>query len=370
MEILTRLDLFDIGRRYVLTRARAIDGSIVDTEGSDANIFVGATAFMAHAVSRQIADRVAALFIDSAEGEELDRLVIDRYQLPRKGAAAALATVRMFRTSVAAGAGTVPVGTVLTSLTGVQYVTLTPASFAALDLDNVTALARSVQAGQQFQVGANQIRRFDNPGVLFDPSLQINNDAPAAGGADAESDTDYRQRAHAFFQAARRGVLGAIEFGALTVPGVESAMAVEVLDPTLARPARVVLLYVADAAGIANAALVASVIAALEEYRAGGIAVIGATTLPQIQGVTLKLTFRAGVDTSTLTTSIRAAVLGFINSLGVGQTLYRSDLNSVLARFRSQGLIPEQSTLVAPTGDIVPDAGRTLRARLEDIVVV
>ena len=366
-EILTRLDFYRIGRRYVASRAKRIDPAQVDVEGSDINIFVGSASYMAHAVSRQLVDRIRALTLDGAEDDDLDRYGNDRYQLPRKGAAAALGSARFFRTSTAAGGGSVPINTKLIALTGVEYITTTTAIFAPLALE-ATCEIRAVLAGKEYQVGANQIRKIDKPTSLFDTTLQVNNDDKTAGGEPEEGDDDYRNRIRDFWSTARRATKEAIEFGALTVDGVVSADASEAID-SLGRPARVVNLYIADSSGVASAALGAEVRAALDEYRACGIAVVTSLSMPQIVDVSLKLSFAANVDTSTLTEAIRNALVAFVNSLVVNQTLSRAQLYVVLQRFTNAGLLVDESSIVTPTGDLVPSPGTTLRTTLANVTV-
>jgi len=363
-DLLTRLDFFDIGRRFVTTRAKRIDPEQVNVEGSDANIFVGSMAFVAQGVIRQLGDRVRALFLDSAEREDLDRYAFDRYMVTRKGAAAALGEVRFFR-SKSGVEGTIPIGTKVLSLTGIEYVTLTNATFAAEDLSK-KANVRSVQAGKEYQVGANQIRRVDKPAILFDPSVQVNNDEKTAGGEPREPDSEFRERVRETFVTARRGTRSAIEYGARAVEGVATAQAVEAIT-TGGRPARVVQLFIADSSGVANAALCAQVEANLDEYRACGIAVIMSRSVPEIVDVLLRLSFVAGVDSPTLTDVIRAAVVGFINNLGVNRTLFRADLYSVLSHYVTNGLIVHDETIVAPAGDLVPRQGTTLRTTITNV---
>jgi len=363
----SRLDLFAIGRDYVVQRANKIDPRQIDILGSDVNIFVGAVAQIAYALVLQLAQKINSLLLDGAQNEDLDRYARDRYNLIRKGASAAVATIRIYRISTAAGAGTVPAGTLLTALTGSQYVTTTDISFAALDVE-ATGEARAVQAGKAYQVGANGIRQFSDISVIFDQSLQVNNDEPSAGGEDAETDEDFRERIRGFWNAARRGTLGAIEYGATLVPGVASASAVEALTPGN-QPARVVNLYVADSSGVSSKALASTVRISLDEYRAAGIAVITSTSTPQIIFVSLKLSFKATVDTNTLTGAIVAGIVEFINSLAVNEPLLKADLYSVLARFTQDGLIVTEDTLVSPTGDIYPDTGKTLRTLTANVKV-
>jgi len=248
----------------------------------------------------------------------------------------------------------------------VQYELVMDATFAPTDLVVRGVPARAIQAGKDYQVGTGQLVRFQSQ--PFDGTITVTNPEPAAGGEDAEDDDTYRERIRDFWQTAQRGTLAAIEFGARTVPGVVSAMATEALtsDP---RPARVVNLYIADSSGVASAALGAAVQQALDEFRAGGISVVIANSIPQIVDVQLYLTFVANTDTTVLTQVIRANVTEYINSLGVGETLYRAGIFSVLQRFASAGLIVSQDTVVIPTGDLVPGTGQTLRTRLENVVV-
>lgn len=364
----SRLDLFAIGRDYILARAKRIDPAQVDIAGSDSNIVVASQSEMAFAIILQLAQRVNALLLDGAEGEDLDRYALDRYGLPRKGASAAVTTVTFSRTSVAAGAGVVGSGTRLSTLTGVEYITTSTASFSTTSTD-ATANVRAVTAGKATQVGANTIRRISSPAALFDPSLTVNNASASAGGEDAEDDDTFRERIRDFFRTARRGTLGAIEFGAKQAPGVVSAQAVEVLTSG-AMPARVVNLYIADSSGVASEVLAEAVRIVLDDFRAAGIAVLVSTSIPQIVSVQLALKFKAGSNTAALSENVRAAIVEFINSLAVNETLLRAQLFTVLQRFADDGLIPVESSILEPLGDLVPDLGKTLRTTLANVTLV
>lgn len=367
MDLPSRLDLYALARAFVQQTATRIDPSVVDVAGSDLNIIVGSGSVVADAVSKQIAYQTNRLFLDGAENEDLDRYVWDRYQITRNGAYGALVTVRIYRDSNAAGAGKVPSGTQLISLSGSVYATTQDATFGALDV-STTVFAQAVQAGKATQVGANMIQRFQRPSDLFDPSLKVNNDAAAAGGEDAEDDETLRNRVRNFWITASKGTLGAIAFGAMQVPGVVSATCIESLDPNTAAPARIVLLFIADSSGVASQALAAQVDTALSNWRAAGIDVIIYTSIPQIVPIQLALTFIANVDTVGLTNNIRAAVVAYVNSLPVNAPLTLPDLGAVLSRFRGQGLITSASSIVVPAGDVVPTLGSTLRTTLANVV--
>jgi hypothetical protein len=363
----SRLDLYAIGRDFVVQRSKKIDPSMVDVEGSDVNIVVGVSSVMGDAIIKQLGFSTAKLMLDPNEGEDLDRYVYDRYQETRKGAAAALGTVQITRATAAGGSGSVPIGTRIRTLTGVEYVTITVANFGVSDLKS-EADVRAAQAGKETQVGINQITRFSDSSTLFDKTLLVNNAEPTAGGEPAENDDDWKNRVRDFWRNARRGILSAIEAGATSVPGVTSAQAIEALAPG-ALPARVVNLYISDSTGVASRALGDKVRTALDDYRAGGIAVLISTSIPLIVQIQLKLSFRANVDTRSLTDQVRAAVVGFVNSIPVNGTLYVSDLASVLRRFVEDGLIVADDTITAPVGDLVPDVGQTIRTTTDNVLV-
>lgn len=374
----TRGDLQSIARAYLLAHATRIDPSAVDLLGSDANIFVGSTAQVGAHLIAQIAAQFGAHFLETAEGDDLDRYVRDHHGEFRKGAAPAVATVVWSRPNANAGAGFVPVGTRVAAQ-GAEYVLTSQATFSASGL-TASSDARAVQAGREFQVGRNQLTRAVQPQLLFDPSLRPNNPEPAAGGEPREDDDALRERVRRIVRNARRGTLGAIETGATTVPGVASALAVETYGPIfatiggsaiaqipVATPARAVILYVADSSGVANAALARAAGRQLGEWRAAGIQVVVLAGLPTIVPVRLRLSFSAGTDTSALSELIRRAVVEYVNTLPVGVTLERAALLALLRRYRPYGLLTGEGALIEPAGDVVPEPGRTLRTSLDQV---
>lgn len=363
----TRLDLYALGRDYVLQRAKKIDPAMVDYEGSDVNIVVGVTSVMADHVVKHLGYRFNALLLDGASDEDLDRYAFDRYQLPRKGASPAVGKIQITRPALTFGSGSLPIGTKVLSTSNAEYITTTVATFGAGDLASQCNV-RAVNAGKASQAGVAQLRRFQRPDQLFDSTLTVTNKDPTAHGEDIETDDDFRNRIRGFWKTARRGVLSAIEFGALSVPGVVSAQAVEVLT-TGNTPARVVNLYISDSSGVASDVLAQDVDVALLDFRAGGIAVLTSTSLPLIVTIQLVLSFRANVDTVSLTDQIRAAVTEFVNSLPVNGPLYVGELYSVLRRFTSDGVIVNKESIVAPVGDLIPNVGQTLRTTLANVII-
>lgn len=48
LDLPTRLDLYALGRDYVIQRATRIDPSQVDVQGSDVNVVVGSASYVAY----------------------------------------------------------------------------------------------------------------------------------------------------------------------------------------------------------------------------------------------------------------------------------------------------------------------------------
>lgn len=368
MDLPSRLDLQQTGRSYVIDHNPRIDPNQVDTEGSDVNIFVGSMAAVAFQLVLQLAYKLAGLFLDSCFDELLDRYAWDRYQEVRKGASNAVTTVQITRSTFDAGAGEVPVGTKIATLTGIEYITTTIAVFGASDLVS-SCKVKAVQAGKNTQTGKNTLRQFMEPGLLFDQTLQVNNEEASAGGEDVEDDDTFKTRLRNFFITARRGTLAAIEQGGIQTPGVVSAKAEEVLTSG-AEPARIVKLYIADGSGIASKALAYQTRINLDDWRAAGIGVVVDTSIPYIITIKLKLVFKANVDTDTLARSIRGAVQTYVNNLPVNGKLTIGGLYSILEGYKTAGLIPDENTIVEPVADVVPDLGVAIRTTPANIQLV
>jgi uncharacterized phage protein gp47/JayE len=366
----TRAQLADVFADELLTRAelRPVGDRItpeqVYTPGSDINLIMAGSAAMGEEIVRTAGRATADLTLDGAEGEALDRWVADRYSptLVRKSAAPAQVTLSITRTSIAAGAVPYSSGSVVQTDGGVRFELLADAPLGASSLGPVTVAAEAVEAGTSGNVAANTITSFITQPP--DSTMLVTNPDVAAGGAATETDESLKSRARLFYQQARRGTLAAIEFGALTVPGVAQATAEEQLN-SLGVPNGLVFLYISDANGQSNALLEAAVADALLEYRGGGIVVDVFGAVPVLQSIVLSLSYTAGTDTAAAFNSVRAAVVAAVNALAPGDTLYRSII--IEAAKSITGVIVSDTAVTVPTGDVVPTSGQVIRTS-KDIV--
>lgn len=364
----TRADLFDTFAEELLSRAELrpvgdrLTAEEVYTPGSDINLIGAGASAMAEEIVRALGRSAADLTLDGARSVALDRLVADRYSpyLARKTASPARVTLTFSRPTAAAGAITLAAGTVVRTSAGVRFETLAAVAFGVLAVGPLTCSARAVEAGTTGNVASQTITAFQV--APADASIAVTNYEPAAGGDFTESDDSLRARARAFFGSARRGILAAIEQGALAVPGVRQATAEEVLN-SLGVPNGMVFLYIADANGQSNLALNAAVLGALLEYRACGIIVNVYGAVPVYQSIQLTLSYTAGTDTTGAWEQVRALVVARVNSLRPGETLHRSLLTT--AAKTVTGVIVADGAVVVPTGDVVPAAGQVLRTRTD-----
>lgn len=314
---------------------------------------------------RHLAIRMAALYLDSAEDDDLDRLVADHISkdLPRKQASQAV-TLLTFARSSGGASGVLAVGTKVRTALGTEYALTEAVGFATGNNGPLTGAALAVLAGDGGNADKNQITQFSQ--TPFDPTLTVTNLAPAAGGANKESDESYRQRARDFFRTARRAILAAIEFGALTVDGVVTATAVELLGSD-GLPNGYIQLYIADSTGQSNQLLADAVTLALLEYRAGGIPVQVITTTPRFESIGYQLSFRQGTDTRAAVQQLKALTVSSVNLIQPNEALQRS-LLMALARSIPGAIVPDNAVTL-PAGDIVPNAGEVIRTSLDRVTV-
>jgi uncharacterized phage protein gp47/JayE len=364
----SRPQLFDVGRDEILTRAEAkpygtrISPQEIDTEGSDINLLLAAASIMGEEVSRKASRELTDLTLDGAEGEALDRWAADRYgtEIVRKTASPSVGTLQFTRSSSAAGAITFLAGGVIKDDGGNEYETLADVAFGVASLGPINVSARAKKAGTAGNAPINTITSFVTPSG--DSSIVVTNPDVFAGGSDTESDEKFRARIRLFWAQARRGIQGAIEFGALTVDGVTQASAIEQLN-SLGVPNGFVFLYIADDNGQSNAALNASVLLALLDYRAYGIVVNVFSSIPIFQSIELDLSYKTGVDTIAAFDNVRRNVVAAVNGLAPNETLLTSLI--VEAARRVTGVIVADDAVVVPAGDVVPSTGQLIRTRAD-----
>lgn len=371
----TFTDLFRVARDEVLARNGKISRDAVEREGMDVNILVAAACAAGDEVVGQVASVEASLFLDSASGTDLARLVFDRYGLVPKPASASLGTVQFSTINPTGAAFTIPTGILLSTPDGIQFITTESVIFPNASLGPIACAVRSTLAGGNQNVKAGQINSIITQITSAPPDLRVTNPFATAGGDEPETDDSLRDRARKFFTTVRRGTLGALEEAALSVPGVRKASAFEGVD-ALGRPARFVQLIVTDSFTeqfvtydvippryqVQSQLLSTIVFNALSDVRPAGVFVQVLVANVILQSFQLSLTFTAGSDVQDAALRARSAIVNYVNQLSPGDPIVINDALQVLSLV--QGLALSGNNIISPVGDVVTKPLQVLRTSL------
>lgn len=371
----TYRDLFRVARDEVMAGNANLTRSIVERQGTDANALVNGMAAVGDETIGQLAKVEASLFLDSAEGLALDRLVFDRYTLTRKPASAAQTSVNFSCPLPSPGPFPIPAGSRLKTSDGREWVTVVSGTFLG-GATSLTGIAvRSSKAGLDQQVSIGAISSITDMPASAAPGLTVTNALASAGADDEESDEDLRNRARLFFTTARRATIAAIEQAALAVPGVRRATAFEAVDSG-GRPARFVELVIADAytdvladltptpaAYAAQSQVLALTVSqGLDDARAAGIFVQPIIASVILQDVQIRLVYLAGVNAAAVALLARVAVVNYTNSLRPGETFVQADASAAIGVV--PGLLLTGNEVSVPSGNVVPGPLQVIRTTL------
>lgn len=307
-EILNVQELVELHQGEVQARTDEItdyrEGSINDVEA-------GATALGVNEAMTLIVDRFRKTFFDSADGPEvtggpdyLEDLAVDHFgdTFARPEAQKAVGVVTFSRPTTGAGNVTIPSGAIVKTAVdsggeSQRFRTLAAVTMTGL---SVNASVEAVEAGVKGNVGAGDVSQIET--TLTDSSIVVTNSLGFSGGAAVMNDADYRQYIRNKIEAIKGATVAAIEAAAKTVSGVLTATIVEVekivkewdigSSTTVGDYFRIPypVLYIADANGTANAALIASVKSVIEEVRAAGVRILVLGASPFALNWTAQLT--------------------------------------------------------------------------------
>lgn len=373
MDLPSSLDLFRIGRTEMLVRNGRLSPEEIDRQGSDTNNLVAAAAAMGDECMGQLASVRADLYVGTARGDALDRLITDRYpDLTRKQAAPSFGYVTFSFATAVATAFSIPDATALSTADGIQFITVGSHSIPVGTTSKQVPI-RSLLAGVNQKASINKIRNIMGaiPGAPTS-GMTVTNLAATFGGEDREKDADYAVRYTLHYLAARRATIGAIQQAVLSIPGIVKATVFENLD-VLGRPIGYVQVVVADSyteqfissgtlpaaysAQLAN--LTAQIDALLMEWRAAGVGVVVRFASVVLQSVRVVLAYAAGADQASVNNIVLAKIVQYVNNLNPGEPVILERLRSLLRE--TSGVYYTGNEIVTPTGDIVPLPGQVLR---------
>lgn len=331
-------------------------------DGDIADMLMAAIAAVGDRAVGYTADQVRATFVDGARGADLTKLADDHWGLTRVAAVKAIGSVSFSRVATVL-AGTIPTGTVVgteTDATGqvVQFVTDADVAWTAGQAGPKTVAVTAVTGGLAGNLAAGKITRISS--TLFD-TFSVAQSAPTLGGAEEEGDDELRARIRIFSTTLRRGTLSALEYGALQVPQVKNANAVE-------DSGGIVTVYVTDIDGASNAQMVSDVLDELEEWRAAGALVnVTGGALYALNPIEITLTVRAGTNTAAIASDVKKAIVARIGKLRIGETCKRELIQQAALNVDLDNIIG--CTVVLPAADVAPSANQIIRTDVSYITV-
>lgn len=319
-------ELYDIGKTEVQTRnSRLTDYN----EGSNLDAINGSGAMLADMVMRLIIQAQMERYIDTAEGDALDTAITDIYpDLTRQLDSASVGTLTFTRGS-SVGDLAIPIGTQCEANVDGDKITFeTTAAATILAADTtVDVAAECTSTGRSGNVEQDTIQTILDT-IPGDSTATVNNADRFAGGAEEETDIEYRARARTYRQSLRKGTVGALKAAALTVEGVRYATVDESTVPKIY--GEYVSLYIGDPDGSGNEVLAAEVATVLEDYRCAGIEVRVFGAEQELISATMSITIRRGSDKSTIDSTARTNILQYINTLSPNDKAYFSKIETAV----------------------------------------
>ncbi len=327
--------IYDAAKGEILARS---GGRLSDfSEGSDLDAVAGGSAVLADLVLGLVVALFAATFIDTAEGDDLDTLIVDHFNLTRLAASNAVGSLQFTRGTIGVSI-LIPAGTTVEAEVDGATVTFTtdaPATMLAAD-QTIDIDATATETGRSSNVAAGAADDLLST-IPADPDLTVTNPLRFAGGAPVETDEAYRTRTREFLANLAKGTEGAIVNAAKGVAGVEFAA----IDESTIGTDGFVSLFVADSEGAGNAVLVALVEPVVELVRCAGVELRTFAAIREEITQALTVTVLPNTDVEGLRTLIRDAVQAYTDNLDPNESLYgsRSESSAIGVSTRVRGAV-------------------------------
>lgn len=354
-------DLFNLGKAEAILKRPALGVRV----GDISEMLMAGAAAMADRLIGWFAERIAATFLDGATGDDLTLLAADHWNIQRRAATKAVATVTFNRASANATAQNFPIGTTVATErdsqgNDIQFVTAAVASWGISENGAKTVACEAVVAGTSGNLSnVNLLTR-----IISTPpaggSYTITASSLPAGGSEEEADDDLRDRVRLYPSTLRRGTIPALEYGAKSVKSIAVAKASAIQDVTGA-----VTVYVSDASGnstgtttlvsastIDDGTMTKKVAIELFNWACAGSLVNVTGGSVQTVNIEVSIAVKIGIDVAQLIVDIQDSVEARVNKLNIGDTLYLSDIISAVKAVDPDNIV--NITVDLPLTDTVP----------------
>jgi uncharacterized phage protein gp47/JayE len=299
---------------------------------------------------------VNKFFLDTSQGEWLDKRLND-LGMERKEGAKAYGLLTIGRASPSPISVSISAGTIFQNDTGELQFTTQAEVILHIGSAAVDVAAEAAEVGAAYNLAADTVLK--QSGIALS-GIEWAKIKLMGGGEDIESDAAFKNRVPEYFDSLSRGTAAAVSYAAATVNGVESVTLKENY------PAKGwFTVYIDDGSGVANQTLLQSVRAILEDYRSFTVQYVVATAKLTEFTAENQVAAKADVNTEAVKAEVQTAIVSYVNALKMGVPVYLADLI-----YLARGVAGvENVKILAPTSDAIPAVDQLLRTSAEKVVV-
>lgn len=337
--------------------------------GSINDVMAGAACSLAEEFNFLLLQLFNKTFFRLADDADLDALAVDHFgdTFARPGKAFASGIVTFSRANLSYGTVVIPSGAIVKTRIDANGQTKRYQTTQAVTITSysINAPVICLDGGVQGNCQAGDIAEIES--TLLDPTLTVSNTADISGGAEIPNDESYREIILNKILSLKGASAPAIVAIAKSVNGVVTATPIEkivyvkewdvVNDEATGDYFRIVrpILYVADANGSANVALLDQVKEAVRGVRAYGVVVdvVGATALEFNWSASISLNPEGPnyEEFASSTQRIVDTMTAYIQSIPIGTTFNRLTANNYIKSIWPTDLLDFSTTI--PTGNVV-----------------
>lgn len=227
---------------------------------------------------------------------------------------------------------TIPIGTIVSTSSGLNFVTTAEGTILANQTDSGSVSIQASDIGVAYNVPSSSVTTITTTVTGVDT---VTNASSTTGGLDNESDDDFQTRFRQYCVGLGRSNTYGLVAGAMTVTNVRSVSPIEHFPPVSQYN---VTLYIDDGAGNAPNDMIAAVLNVLlgdgtdtyPGYKAAGINLRVLAPTKVTIAVTATITSNATVDQAEITTNITDRVTAYINGLKIGEDVIFNEIVRII----------------------------------------
>jgi uncharacterized phage protein gp47/JayE len=297
---------------------------------------------------------VAMAYIKARSGYDtfLKYLPFSIFEFEQKAGVKAVGQVIFSRSKAYTTVVTIDVGTLISTNSGIQFVTTAVATIASGGLASNAVSIRAVDAGASGNVLQGLIVKIDSSVIGVD---SVRNDNPCTGGQDEESETEFKTRFRQYILGLGRTNRYGITTACLSVDNVRSVSIVEHFPPI--DNVWNTSVYVDNGYGDAPADVIAavkSIIAGVGSYSNPGYKAVGINVrvlAPTVVPIALELNLKIDdtVSQEAVEAEIITAMQNYINGLKIGEDVILSRITQSVMKIT--GIVDLQ--IVLPAANVV-----------------